>query len=59
MPETPITLAVPDSCPHCGAPGRVQLQQTIRGNRVLLEWVCHACSLEWLVRHKDEHPEKP
>ena len=59
MPETPITLAVPDRCPNCQVAGRVRLQQTIQGNRVLLEWVCQACSREWLVRHKDEHPDKP
>jgi rubredoxin len=59
MPETPISLDVPGTCPHCGVTGRVQLQQTIQGNRVLLEWVCRACDHEWLVRHKDEHPERP
>jgi hypothetical protein len=59
MPETPITLAVPDPCPHCSVTGSVQLQQNIRGNRVLLEWLCRSCAHEWVVRHKDEHPEKP
>ena len=59
MPETPITLHVPDMCPHCGVAGRVQLQQTIHVDRVLLEWLCDACDREWLVRHKDEHPDRP
>jgi hypothetical protein len=59
MPETPIALNVPDTCAHCGVAGRVQLQQTIHGQRVLLEWACQSCGREWLVRHKDEHPEKP
>ena len=58
MPETPISLSVPETCPHCGVTGRVQLQQAIQGDRVLLEWACLACEREWLVRHKDECPEK-
>ena len=59
MPETPITLAVPDACPYCGVAGRVLLQQTVHGHSVLLEWLCQVCEHEWLVRHKDEHPLKP
>ena len=54
VPETPITLAVPPVCPHCGSE-RVQLQQNIHGNRVLLEWCCQDCKAEWVVRHKDEY----
>jgi transposase-like protein len=59
MPERPISLALPATCPHCGAAGQVHLQQTIRGERVRLEWRCQGCQHEWLVRHKDEAPGTP
>jgi DNA-directed RNA polymerase subunit RPC12/RpoP len=59
MPETPITLYVPESCPHCGVRGLVKMQKTVSGNRVLLGWLCDACGHEWLVHHKDAHPARP
>jgi len=54
MPETPVRLRVPASCPHCHAKDTVKVQTSIRGDSVLLEWHCTACKTEWPVRRKDE-----
>jgi hypothetical protein len=56
MPETPVRLRVPAACVGCGARGTVKLQQTIRGENVVLEWNCTICNAEWPVRRKDEQP---
>jgi hypothetical protein len=54
MPNTPVVLQVPRACVQCGRDGTVRLQQTIRGENVVLEWSCIACHAEWPVRRKEE-----
>lgn len=54
MPNTPVVLTVPPVCLTCGTAGTVKLQQTIRGEHVVLEWACSACQAEWPVRRKEE-----
>jgi hypothetical protein len=34
-------------CPTCHAPGCVLLEQSIRGDLILLNWFCHDCSATW------------
>jgi hypothetical protein len=54
MPDNPVVLRVPRQCATCGRLGTVKLQQTIRGERVILDWCCGACDAEWPVRRKEE-----
>lgn len=54
MPETPIALRVPQQCANCGKAGTVKLQQTIKGERIVLDWYCTACEAEWPVKRKEE-----
>jgi len=54
MPETPVRLRVPPNCVRCGMAGTIRLQQTIKGESVVLEWACTACEAEWPVVRKDE-----
>jgi hypothetical protein len=54
MPNTPISLLVPSVCPACGQAGRVKLQQTMKGEAVILEWACGACDAEWRVTRKEQ-----
>ena len=56
MPETPIALRVPTECAVCHRAGAVKLQQTIKGDKMVLEWSCAACGHEWPVRRKEEVP---
>jgi transposase-like protein len=58
MPETPIALLVPTACPTCGRSGRIQLQQTLRGDKIELHWHCAHCDEEWPVRRKEEIPQQ-
>jgi hypothetical protein len=36
----------------------VRLQQTIKGEQVILHWHCSGCDDEWPVRRKEEVPAK-
>ena len=56
MPNTPVVLRTPAKCTLCGTTGTVKLQQTIRGDHVILEWHCTACDAEWPVRRREEDP---
>jgi hypothetical protein len=54
MTDTPVRLRVPVACVSCGARGTIKLQQTIKGESVVLEWNCSICNAEWPVRRQDE-----
>jgi len=56
VPDTNISLRVPPECDRCGAVGKVKLQQTLKGDQVLLEWCCTACNAEWPVKRRDQPP---
>jgi hypothetical protein len=54
MPQTPLGLHVPKACRVCGAERTVELQQTIKGDHVDLQWTCTRCNAEWPVVRADE-----
>jgi hypothetical protein len=59
MRPTNFSLFVPPVCPpKCGQGGRVNLQQTLKGPTVILEWCCAACDAEWPVIRKEVVPAK-
>ncbi len=55
MPDTPISLRMPPECIRCGAT-HIKLQQTIKGDQIVLEWCCTICNAEWPVKRRDEQP---
>ena len=54
MPNTPVVLRMPPECLECGNHGPVNLQQTIKGDHVILQWCCTGCGAEWPVRRREE-----
>ena len=56
MPDTNISLRVPLECIRCSAIHTIKLQQTIKGDQILLEWCCTVCNAQWPVKRKDEQP---
>jgi len=45
-------------CPKCLAPGSVLLDQSIRGEFILLYWCCHECSEAWSLTADDYVTER-
>ena len=45
-----VALKVPSRCPACRREKMVKLEQTIKGDSVLLSWCCRACDHHWPVR---------
>ena len=48
-----LKLVLPDRCPKCNTPGTARLQQTIRGDAILLNWSCSRCNGEWPIQEID------
>ena len=44
-----LTLKVPPRCPACKRDVTIKLEQTIKGDTVVLEWCCTACDHHWPV----------
>ena len=44
-----LLLRLPEECPHCHTPGRVEPHHTIAGVLVILSWRCGHCAAEWPV----------
>jgi len=45
-----LTLKIPTECPNCHRDHTITLEQTIKGDTVILQWCCRACSHSWPVR---------
>jgi transposase-like protein len=54
MPETPVRLRVPTTCPRCGAKGVIVLETSISREGIVLEWWCRQCEHAWPVKRGDE-----
>ena len=54
-PDAPVALRVPKICEQCHTLGCVDLQHTVHGDRVQLQWRCATCEAEWPVKHRDQH----
>lgn len=48
MVSASLSLRIP-CCPQCGAHGTIRLQQTVRGESIVLDWSCSRCETEWSV----------
>jgi hypothetical protein len=60
VPDRPVALRIPEQCPHCGAHASVKPETTIKGEMVLLQWCCSACSREWpVIGHDEVRLQKP
>jgi hypothetical protein len=44
---------VPAQCKQCQAGGSVSLQQSLKGEIVLLTWCCRMCHADWPVLPSD------
>ena len=43
-----------EECPSCHASGGIRVEQTIKGDTVLLQWLCSTCQASWPVVRSDE-----
>jgi hypothetical protein len=48
---------VPEQCRECHAQGAVTLEQTLKGELVILRWRCRMCNADWSVMPSD-HVER-
>jgi hypothetical protein len=58
VPNERLSLRVPERCPSCGVAGSVQLEHTVKGQAMLLNWCCRGCGDEWPVVAEDERIER-
>jgi hypothetical protein len=54
MPNQPLSLNRPERCPSCHIGGGIRVEQTIKGDSVLLQWLCSTCQARWPVVQDDE-----
>jgi hypothetical protein len=50
----PLTLTIPATCHHCGAPGSVKLLTKVTAADITFRWFCANCEHGWSATPSNE-----
>ena len=58
LPHTPVRFRLPSACGFCEAKGSIVPGTTVKGNIVIMTWVCRVCDRDRPIERGEEQIER-